>query len=377
MRLVFPLLFFLAFFSGCSSSQTHKTGGEGVALASQGTPEERAAAFGSFANSAPDPGVMEVVDPAAPKSKDNFPTASLPPESGGTAAAEERANTLAPGFLIRLGHQEDRDLNGSFRINFDGRIELPYHVTIRAQGLTMDEFRQKVLESYKPFFKSGIRLTVELVEKAYYVELRGLIAKPGKYRVKADTSLDEVIATGGGFPGANGQNAQEAAPHFVKISRGETVKMVNLEDYYKSGSGRDTGIWRGGEVLFFQKESGNSIASDPNSIDIGNQVQVLGELKRPGEFGYRAGADVYFYMAESGGPTRDTDFGRVQIYRGQPGHRVMMEFELEEPEKVPPINPGDILVFRADLPTKFQKSVATGANIGTIITAIALLIIAL
>lgn len=370
MRLVFPLMLSLAFFSACSSMQTRKPGGDEAKLASQGTPEELAAAFGS----ASDPGTMEVVDPAAPKTKDNFPAATLPAESGGTAA-EERPNTLAPGFLIRLGHQEDRDLNGSFRINFDGRIELPYNVMIRAQGLTMDEFRQKVLEAYKPFFKSGIRLTVELVEKAYYVELRGLIAKPGKYRVKSDTSLDEVIATGGGFPGANGQNSQDTAPHFVKITRGETVKMVNLEDYYKSGNGRDTGAWRGGEVLFFQKES--ATATDPNSITIGNQIQVLGELKRPGEFGYREGADVYFYMAESGGPTRDTDFGRVQIYRGQPGHRVMMEFELEEPEKVPPIRPGDILVFRSDMPTKFQKSIATGANIGTIITAIALLIIAL
>ena len=35
------------------------------------------------------------------------------------------------------------------------------------------------MRAYKPYFKSGIRLSVELVEKEYYVELRGLIAKPG------------------------------------------------------------------------------------------------------------------------------------------------------------------------------------------------------
>jgi protein involved in polysaccharide export with SLBB domain len=369
MRLAFAIA--VALLSGCASNQTRKSDGE-PALASQGTAEERAAAFGTFATGTSDPGTMEVVDPAAPKAADNFPTATLPPDA---AVVRERPNTLAPGYLIRLGHQEDRDLNGSFRVNFDGRIELPYHVTLKAQGLTMDEFRQKVLEAYKPYFKSGIRLTVELMEKAYYVELRGLIAKPGKYRVKSDTSLDEVIAVGGGFPNANSQNAQETAPHFVKISRNENVQMVNLEDYYKSGAGKDIREWKGGEVLFFQKESQK--AADPNSMDAGNQVQVLGEVKRPGEFGFHAGADVYLYMVESGGPTRDTDFQRVQVYRGPPGHRVMMEFELEEPEKVPPVKPGDILVFRSDMPTRFQKNVATAANIGTIITAVALLIIAL
>ncbi|MGZ3740886.1 MAG: polysaccharide biosynthesis/export family protein [Bdellovibrionota bacterium] len=370
MRHVLPLIFAFALVSGCASAPRRAP--DSSELASQGTPEERAAAFGPAAVGS-DPGNLEVVDPVAPKGGDNFPTAALAAQSVG--GAPERPSALHPGFLIRLGHQEDRDLNGTYRINFDGRIELPYNVVIHADGLTMEEFRQKVIEAYKPFFKSSTRLTVELVEKSYFVELRGLIAKPGKYRVRADTSLDEVIALGGGFPGANNQNSAETQPHFIKISRGEVSRMVNLEDYYKTGSLKVTTAWHGGEVLFFQKESLSG--SDPNSLEVGTQVQVLGELKRPGEFGHRAGADVYFYMAEAGGPTRDTDFDRVQIYRGIPGKRVMMEFKLEEPETVPPVKPGDILVFQADKPTRFQKNVTTAANIASVLTAIALLIIAL
>jgi protein involved in polysaccharide export with SLBB domain len=345
MRLGLTLAFVLALISGCS------TAGRRAASSENAEPS---------AVETSNPASLEVVDPAA-----------APTEDSGISVAEpeERPNSLAPGFLIRLAHQEDRDLNGTFRIDFDGMINLPYNVSFHAQGLTMDEFRQKVNEAYKPFYKSGIRLTADLVEKAYFVDLRGLIKKPGRYKVKGDASLDEVISLGDGFP-----TGSENQPRFLKISRGESSRMINLDDYYKSGSLKASTSWHGGEVLFFQKEG---MASEPASLETGNQVQVLGELKKPGEYGHRPGADVYFYMAEAGGPTRDTDFDKIQIYRGPLGKRVMMEFALDEPDKVPPIKSGDILVFRSDNPSKFQKSMGTAANIASVVTAIALLIIAL
>jgi protein involved in polysaccharide export with SLBB domain len=355
MRLLLPLAIALTLFSGCSSASRRAS-----------TPPPDSAALDTVkdvSSGASDPGSMEVVDPVAAPAGDHFATVPAANEPA------ERPNTLAPGFLIRLSHQEDKDLNGSFRIGFDGKIELPYNVTFRAQGLTLDEFRNKVLESYKPFYKGGLRLTVALEEKAYFVELRGLIKKPGRYKVHGDTSLDEVISLGEGFP-----SAAENQPRFLRISRGEASRMVNLEDYYKTGSLKSNTPWRGGEVLFFQKES---MASDPNSMETGTAVQVLGELKKPGEFGHRPGADVYFYLAEAGGPTRDMDFDRVLIYRGAAGKRQVLEFPLDEPDKVPPVMPGDILVFRSDIPTKFQKTVTTAASIASIITAVALLIIAL
>ncbi len=302
----------------------------------------------------------EVIDPVAPKGLDN------PPD---VAMTEERPNTLAPGFLIRLGHQEDRDLNGNFHIGFDGKIDLPYNVSFKAEGMTMDEFRQKVMESYKPYFKSGIKLTVELVEKIYYIELRGLITKPGKYKVHSDASLDEVISLAGGFP-----IAVDSQPRFLKITHGDKTQMVNMDEYYKSGSLRAAVSWHGGEILFFQKEDAST---DPGTLESGNQVQVLGELKRTGKVAFRPGADVYFYLVEAGGPTQNLDFAKVQIYRGAPGKRTMTEFDLEEPKKVPIVEPGDILVFQADRPTRFQKDMGTAANIASILTAIALLIIAL
>ncbi len=365
MRLFVSFFIALAFLQGCSSALRQADPGTNDVPANAAA--ERSARASSAGESEAN---FEVVDPAAPGAQDHFPGAVLPPVKAGEAEAPaERPNALAPGFLIRLGHQEDRDLNGSFRIDFDGKISLPYNVSFKAEGLTMEEFRQKVMESYRPFFKSGVRLSVELVEKSYFIELRGLITKPGKYRVKSDASIDEVIAMGGGFP-----VAQDSQPRYLRITRGEQSRVVSMDEYYKSGSLRSAMQWRGGEVVFFQKDTPYT---DLGGGEPSNQVQVIGELKRPGEFAFRPGADVYFYLAEAGGPTRDLDFFKIQIFRGPPGKRVMTEFDLEHPEKVPLVQAGDILVFQSDKPSPFQKHVGTAANIASILTAIALLILAL
>ena len=54
-----------------------------------------------------------------------------------------------------------------------------------------------------------------------------------------------------------------------------------------------------------------------------------------------------------------------------------LEFELDEPLKVPPVIAGDILIFQADKASHFEKSMGVVANLATIVSAIALLIIAL
>src|SRR5947209_6191978 len=107
MRPFLPLAIAFALISGCSTAgRVHgATSTDSIVTTS----------------SASDPGNRDVVDPVAAPAGDSFPAAALPPERSAPAAtpaadAPERPNTLAPGFLIRLGHQEDRDLNGSFRI---------------------------------------------------------------------------------------------------------------------------------------------------------------------------------------------------------------------------------------------------------------------
>ena len=68
-------------------------------------------------------------------------------------ASRDDPNRLVPGFGIRISFPEDRDVNGVFRIEFDGMLSLPYGIRVRAEGLTLDELRKKLTEIYRPFYK--------------------------------------------------------------------------------------------------------------------------------------------------------------------------------------------------------------------------------
>ncbi len=328
------------------------------------TPVDAAVADADIADPAGKSGAV-VLDPAGA----GVAGAAAPVAASRTV--NDDPNRLKPGYAIRLTYAEDRDLNGTFRVEFDGTVSLPYNVRVRAEGLTIDELRKKLIETYKSYYKEkgGLALRVELAERAFLVELRGLIAKPGKYRIRPDSSVDEVIAMAGGFP-----QGAENQPRFLKISHpAEEERVVNLAEYYKSGSQRVSEHWHGGELLFFQKDPA---ISDVTPLESEN-VQVQGDLRHPGEFPFRAGADVYFYMTAAGGPTNSTDFEKVDIFRGPPGKRSVVEFDLEEPENVPLIRPGDILVFQGDKTSRTQKKLSIVTSIATIISTIALVIIAL
>lgn len=274
---------------------------------------------------------------------------------------------LAPGFQIRLRHLEDKTLNGSFRVNFNGFIDLPYRVTIKAAGMGLEDFRKEVLKAYQPYFRSGIKVGIELGEKNYYVDVRGLVYKPGRILIKADTTIDELIAMAGGFP--TGSNVK-----FAKISNAAEQRLIDLEAYYKTGSPLRFEPWRGGETVFFQREESADVSEGG---DASNRINLLGEVRKPGEITFRKGADIYYYLTQAEGPTKDSNLDKVEIIRAEGSARRSIAFDLSDPSQAPALKSGDIVIFHAEKVSTFQKGLTAATAIATIISTVALLILAL
>lgn len=283
------------------------------------------------------------------------------------AASDDASQSLAPGFLMHLSSAQDQSLNGTFRIQADNTISLPYSVKIDTKGMTLKQFQAEIVRLYRPYFTSSVNVKASVKQRRYYVDARGRVKNPGTYLVKKDTPLDEIISMAGGI-------GEDLTQGFARIEQGDKIHWVSLSDYFKRGKS-DIPAWRGGDRVFFQKEGPES-APTTGLGDFSQKVQVLGEVRTPGELTHRGDADAYYYLVKTGGPTREADLDKVEIIRTNPqtGSRESVSLGPVDRQKV--VKEGDILLFHPTRQTGGEKFLQNAAIISGILTAIVVTIIA-
>jgi protein involved in polysaccharide export with SLBB domain len=275
-------------------------------------------------------------------------------------------NLVAPGFYFKLNHPNDKDLSGNFRVGFDYKISLPYKITIDTKGLTVQDLADKVVSSYRSFFKSGSpNVSFSLIERKYWVEIGGLVNKSGKYLVNSNTTFDELAAMAGGI-------STEAKTEYMtaKITQGETVIEVDLNQYYKSGDLTKFPPWRGGDVVFVKKLGGLTSITP-------QMVRVLGDVRSPNDIPYVDGADLFYYILKAGGQNNTVDMEKYEIVRTINGQKQSIRFDPTKVDTIPKIQAGDVLTLYPFRESLTERVLRTASYLGTIITAIAVLVIAL
>jgi protein involved in polysaccharide export with SLBB domain len=267
---------------------------------------------------------------------------------------------LAPGFLIQLSSSQDHKLNGSFRIQADGKVDLPYNVSISTEGMSLADFRSEIATVYRPYFRNGVNVQVAIKQRRYYVEARGMVSHPGTYLVKRDSPLDEVVTLAGGL-------TDDLKSGFVRIDQSGRVRWVDLDDYYKRGNSADVPLWSGGERLFFQKERPVGAAGTAGG-EMPRTVQLLGEVRNPGEFTYHRDADAYYYLGKAGGPTPASNLDRVELIRtSDDGKRERLT--LGPVSRLGSLQSGDLLIVHPERQTGFERFLQTTSLVTGILTA--------
>lgn len=279
-------------------------------------------------------------------------------------------NKVAPGFLFEISHPEDKSLKGKYRVGFDGNILLPYHVQLKASGQTLQGFTDKVVKAYQYYFKDGTPVTINLSERRYWVDVRGLVNKPTQYLVSDGTSLDEVIAMAGGLL----LSKDERADIYVKIQRSSGVRLIDLASYYQQGNADLSPKWRGGELLFFQRGANSSSDSSIKSLP---PITVLGAVNKPGEVSYKESRDIFYYLSQAGGQGSYSDMSKIDIVRKYEGKNYTTTFDSREVGKIPQLLPGDVVIVGKDKLTPFERVAQTAGSIAAVISAVAILIFVL
>jgi protein involved in polysaccharide export with SLBB domain len=291
-----------------------------------------------------------------------------------TPAQEEQATRfeevdealVAPGYAFRLSHPNDKDLAGLFRVQFDGTIILPYKIKLDTKGLKVDEFRSKVISTFQGFFKPGSpSVSFTLSEKKYWVEVDGLVNKSGKFLIEKNTSFDELMALAQGI-----SKEAKTEDMTAKITQGDKIFEIDLNHYYSSGDKSDIPPWRGADLVFIKKTGGMESSSN-------RMVKILGEVRIPGDVPHLEGADLYYYLSKAGGQTNTVDIQKYEIIRTENNKKVAILFDPTKVETVPAIKAGDVIHLYPYRESLTEKTLRIISYLGTIITATAVLIIAL
>ncbi len=273
---------------------------------------------------------------------------------------------VAPGYELEITCPTDRAVTGVYRVEFDGTVRLPYKVQIDASGRSVDELETQLANAYRPFMKSP-QFSVSIKKRNYFVDVQGLVVKPGPVLVKSDSSLDELIAGAGGLQQTPERQAQA---QYVRVVQGGATGTFKLRDYFAGGL---TGlpVWQGGEKVFFQSEGG---PSDGKGKVTRRYINILGQVRSPGEYPYEHG-DFHRYLIAAGGPTDRADLDNVSLVRLQGDAVGTKTFTIHEPTELPTLEPGDTVIVQADNPSPLEKRSRVIGGYMSILTSIATVVL--
>jgi len=177
------------------------------------------------------------------------------------------------GNLLLVGHRPLYRLNRSdvVAISFtlspefdqtltlqpDGYVALKDAGPVLAQGLTVEEFRAAVIKAYTGYLHDPqVAVALKEFEHPYFVA-GGEVGKPGKYELRADTTVIEAVEIAGGF-------THEARHSQVLLFRRINDDLVeahvfNLKKMLKERNLGEVARLRPGDLVFVPQNSVSKI----------------------------------------------------------------------------------------------------------------------
>jgi polysaccharide export outer membrane protein len=104
---------------------------------------------------------------------------------------------LGPGDQIRITVFNEPELTGQFVVGAQGSIAYPLVGSIRAGGLTVDEFTQALSRALSEYIRQP-SVGVEVANYRPFFIL-GEVQRPGTYPYSASLTVMNAVATAGGF----------------------------------------------------------------------------------------------------------------------------------------------------------------------------------
>lgn len=167
--------------------------------------------------------------------------ANTAPSSGVTTAASastesDQSYQLGAGDKLRLSVFGENDLGGEFEIDGSGDVRLPLIGQVKAAGLTVHAFEQKVIKMLEDGYLRDPRVSIEVVNyRPFYII--GEVNKPGQYPYVNGMNALNAVALAGGYTAKanksevylqrNGKNGEQEYPsdETTKVQPGDVIRI--------------------------------------------------------------------------------------------------------------------------------------------------------
>jgi len=176
---------------------------------------------------------------------------------------------LCPSDSFEVDFPYTPEYNQTMTIRPDGFVNFREIGDMHIAGMTLPELTEKLKQSYSRILHDPVvNITLKEFNKPYVV-VGGQVDKPGKYELRADMTVTEVLAIAGGF----NERAKHSSVLLVRKSGPEwaEVRTLNVKAMMKDGLREDVHL-ENGDMIFVPK---NTVSKIRPWIPINNLPSAL------------------------------------------------------------------------------------------------------
>ena len=231
-------------------------------------------------------------------------------------------------------------------VSFQGLINVPFIGNIKAQGLTIPQLEELVIEPLAADFFVNPEINIVISEYhslQYYIS--GAIGSPGLYEMKSKATLLELIAKAGGVSGQHGSIAYILHPstnHVASEKENHSLfsdkdpAKINIKKLLDGDMSRNI-VLLSGDVVYIPPQTSLDMAE--------SKIYLEGEVKSPGVYDYQEGLTALNACIMAGGFSKFAAPNRTRIIRQNGEKQIIIKINLNDVKKgkIPDteIKPGD------------------------------------
>ena len=165
-------------------------------------------------------------------------------EVKGEMPADTDSYVIGPEDVLFIHVWREELLSRQVPVRMDGKISLPVVNDVQAAGLTPLQLKEVLTKRLKEFVDNPEVSVIVMEANSYKVFVSGEVRTPGVYRLRAETSILEIVPMAGGF-------TEWADKSDITIIRKENGKEKRIRaNYNRIVKGKDpTVTLKAGDVI--------------------------------------------------------------------------------------------------------------------------------